>query len=92
MPKPTSVFLVVRSILTRYRSNLEFFHNLRHALKCRDAGRHQRQAQHILNESHFVQHGFDTCRIAIDKKQREQVRKTIATESSLRIPLAGHCR
>lgn len=57
--------------------NLEFAHDFRHALQGGNPGGNQRKAQHVLNESHFVEHRFHACGITIDKEQGEKVGETM---------------
>ena len=69
--------------------NFQFFENLRHTLHVIDSHGHQWQTEHILDKAHLRKHGLHTCRVAINKQQREEIGKTMM-DSACRIVLAAH--
>ena len=69
------VELGVRSVLRSLY--LQFLHDFTHLLQGGDARWNERQAQHILDEAHFVEHGLDASRVTINEEQREEVSKAV---------------
>ena len=56
---------------------LQFLQYLTHALHVLDAHGYKWQAQHVVDEAHLAEHGLHTCRVAVDKEQREEVGEAV---------------